>query len=61
MYKKKEAVSTKESENFKACLVEKDNSQKQGLDYDEIFSPVVKHKSIRTVLSLVGHFDMELE
>ena len=61
VYKKKETISEKEGEKFKACLVAKGYSQKQGVDYDEIFSLVVKHTSIRTVLSLVAHFDMELE
>ena len=28
---------------------------------DEIFSPMIRHASIRTMLSLVVHFDMELE
>ena len=36
-------------------------SQKHGVDFDEIFSLVVKHTSIRIVLSLVAYFDMELE
>ena len=61
VYKKKEAVLEKEGEKFKARLVAKGYSQKLRVDYDEIFSLVVKHTSIRTVLSLVAHFDMELE
>ena len=36
-------------------------SQKEGVDYQEIFSPVVKHVSIRAILSTVAHFDMELQ
>ena len=36
-------------------------SQKEGVDYQEIFSPVVKHVSIRAILSMVAHFDMELQ
>ena len=49
------------SEKFKACLVAKGYSQRKEVDYDEIFSPVVKHASIRIVLGLVTHFDMQLE
>ena len=36
-------------------------SQKQGIDFDEIFSPVVKMSSIRVVLGLVASLDLELE
>ena len=39
MYKKKEAVSNKEGEKFKARLVEKGYSQKHGVEYNEIFFP----------------------
>ncbi|WJZ81428.1 hypothetical protein VitviT2T_001271 [Vitis vinifera] len=61
VYKKKEAVLEKEGEKFKTHLVAKGYSQRKGVDYDEIFSLVVKHTSIRTVLGLVAHFDMQLE
>ena len=36
-------------------------NQKQGIDFDEIFSPVVKMSSIRVVLGLVASLDLELE
>jgi len=35
-------------------LVAKGFSQIEGLDYDEIFSPVIRFKSIRTILALVA-------
>ena len=34
---------------------------KKGIDFDEIFSPVVKMTSIRTILSLVAFEDLHLE
>ena len=36
-------------------------AQKKGIDFDEIFSPVVKMTSIRTILSLVAAKDLHLE
>ena len=38
---------------YKDRLVVKGFSQKKGIDFDEIFSPIVKMTSIRTILSLV--------
>ena len=46
---------------YKARLVVKGFGQKKGIDFDEIFSPVVKMSSIRVVLSLTASLDLELE
>jgi hypothetical protein len=46
---------------YKARLVVKGFAQKKGIDFDEIFSPVVKMTSIRTILSLVEVEDLHLE
>jgi hypothetical protein len=46
---------------YKARLVVKGFAQKKGIDFDEIFSPVVKMTSIRTILSLVAIEDLHLE
>ena len=39
---------------YKARLVVKGFGQKQGIDFDEIFSPIVKMCSIRVILGLVA-------
>jgi hypothetical protein len=44
-----------------ARLVVNGYSQQKRVDYEEIFSPVVRHTSIRAVLVLVAHYDMALE
>ena len=58
VYKKKPPVSKKEREKFKARLVAKRHSKKKRIDYDEIFSPIVRHTSIRVVIALVASQDM---
>ena len=46
---------------YKGKLVVKGLAQKKGIDFDEIFSPIVKMTSIRTILSLVAveYFHLE--
>jgi len=61
VYKRKPAVSEKEGEKFKTRLVAKGFSQKKEIDYDQIFSPVVRHTSIRVILTLVATWDLHLE
>ena len=39
---------------YKARLVVKGFAQKKGMDFDEIFSPIVKMTYVRTILSLVA-------
>ncbi|RDX60286.1 hypothetical protein CR513_61582, partial [Mucuna pruriens] len=46
---------------YKARLVVKGFRQRKGVDFNEIFSPVVKMSSIRIVLSLAATFDLEVE
>ena len=46
---------------YKAILVVKGFSQKKGIDYSEIFSPVVKMSSIRVVLGMAATMDLEIE
>ena len=60
VYKLKKGVDDK-VERYKARLVAKGYSQKEGLDFHEVFSPVMKLVFIRIVLSLVSLFNLKLE
>lgn len=44
----------------KARLVAKGFSQKEGIDFNETFSPVVRYDSIRIMLALTAIFDWEI-
>ncbi|CAA0830832.1 cysteine-rich RLK (RECEPTOR-like protein kinase) 8, partial [Striga hermonthica] len=46
--------------SFKAWLVVKGFTQKEGIDYDATFSPVAMLKSIRILLSIASHMDYEV-
>jgi hypothetical protein len=47
-------------ERFKAWLMAKGFTQKEGIDYTETFSPVSCKDSLRIIMALVAHYDLEL-
>ena len=53
--------SNSKTPRYKAKLVVKGFRQRKGVDFNYIFSPVVKMSSIRTVLSLFVTLDLEVE
>jgi hypothetical protein len=47
-------------EKYKARFVARGFSQKEGIDYDEIFAPVARYTSIRIIISLAAVFGWKL-
>ena len=54
VFKKKEGIPGVESVRYKVRLVAKGYSQTEGVDFNKVFSPVVKHISIRVLLAIVA-------
>jgi Reverse transcriptase (RNA-dependent DNA polymerase) len=40
---------------YKTRLVAKGYKQKHGIDYDEVFAPVARLHTVRTIISLAAH------
>ena len=50
-----------EKQRYKVRLVAKSFTQREGVDFNEIYSMVVKHTSIWVLLAFVTQYNLELE
>lgn len=61
IFKKKETLDPEEPIWFKARLIARGFTQVEGIDYNEIFSPLIRHTSICFILSLTTAHNLKLE
>lgn len=61
VFKLKEGATSAEQPRFKARLVAKGFTQRAVMDFNEVFSPVVKHSSIKILLAITTALDLELD
>ena len=61
LFKRNERILGMEDARFKAHLEAKGYTQKEGMNFNEVFSLVVKHSSIKVLFIMVSLFDLKLE
>ena len=61
MYAEKQGSQDGATIRHKARLVAKGYTHKEGIDYNEVFSLVVKHSSIQILLVFVAQYGLELD
>ncbi|GJV95963.1 retrotransposon protein, putative, ty1-copia subclass [Tanacetum coccineum] len=61
LFKIKEGIEGVQKPRYKARLVARGFTQRAGIDYNEVFSLIVRHTSIRVILALTTCKDYELE
>lgn len=60
IFKLKKGVIRVEPTRYKARLVAKGFTQREGVNFNEVFLPVVKHSSIRVLLAIIDFSYLEL-
>jgi hypothetical protein len=52
--------STSKPSKYKVKLVARGFEQKEGLDFQETFAPIIKWSTIRSVIVLINHFGWKI-
>ena len=60
VYTKKQGSVKEDIVRYKARLVAKGYTQRERIDYDEVFSHIVMHSSIQILLALVAQYESDL-
>ena len=60
VFAKKQGFSDSDTVRYKARLIAKD-AQGEGINYNEVFSHIVKYSSIRILLALTAQYELELD
>jgi len=61
VFKRKDGASGTNQQRFKARLVSNSFIQREGIDYNDVFYPVVKHISIMILLATIVELNLEVE
>jgi len=61
VFTKKHGSLNGDTVRYKGVSVTKGYAQREGINYNEAFSPVVKYSSIRILLALVAQYEFELD
>jgi len=61
VFAKKQGFSDDDTLHYKIRLIAKGYAQREGIDFNKVFSPIVKHSSIQILLAFVAQYELKLE
>ena len=61
VYAKKQGSLKDDLVRYKAKFIDKGYTQREGINYNEVFLPIVKHSSIYILLALVAQYELDLD